>query len=104
MSSCSHPIGMISIILPSKQYELTTRTRRATFSYLRSLKSVLEIHNETVNIWSHILGTAVFACIAVALYFSTRQSRIEENNRSGDDGAIYVYFGSVITCFFFSFM
>jgi adiponectin receptor len=57
-----------------------------------------------VNIWSHILGTAVFFFIAAILYFSTRQIRDEGESTNGDDEAIYVYFGSVIACFFFSFM
>ncbi|KAL1796792.1 hypothetical protein ACET3X_005332 [Alternaria dauci] len=83
---------------------ILTSHRRATFSYLRSLKSVLEVHNETVNIWSHILGTAVFFCIAAVLYFSTLQSCVGKGSTNGDDGAIYVYFSSVIACFFLSSM
>jgi adiponectin receptor len=79
-------------------------TRRATFSYLRSLKSVFGVHNETVNIWSHILGTAAFFSITIGLYLSSLRALEDEDGRRGDDAAIYVYFGSVIACFFLSFM
>jgi adiponectin receptor len=79
-------------------------TRRATSSYLRSLRSVFQIHNETVNIWSHIVGASVFLCAAVLLYLSAHPDHGNTHGKGGDDRAVYVYLGSVIACFVFSFV
>ncbi|KAH6877655.1 hemolysin-III related-domain-containing protein [Alternaria rosae] len=83
---------------------ILTSHRRATFSYLHSLKSVFQVHNETVNIWSHILGTVTFFLVAVIFYLSARRGRLDRYSRSGDDEAVHVYFVSVIVCFFLSFL
>ncbi|KAF7568251.1 hypothetical protein PtrM4_128640 [Pyrenophora tritici-repentis] len=85
---------------------ILTSHRRATNSYLRSLKSVFRVHNETVNIWSHVMGVAIFFCAAVLLYLR-RNSKGHLDGRysmNADDMAVGIYFLSVITCFFFSFI
>lgn len=42
--------------------------RRTSNSYLVSLSSILDIHNETVNIWTHLLGAAGFSAGGLVLY------------------------------------
>ena len=42
--------------------------RRTSNSYLVSLSSVLHLHNETVNIWTHLLGAAGFFAAGLLLY------------------------------------
>ncbi|KAJ2993240.1 hypothetical protein NUW58_g1903 [Xylaria curta] len=41
--------------------------RPPTNSYTKSLQSVGRLHNQTVNIWSHLLAAIVFAATAAAL-------------------------------------
>jgi len=54
--------------LPSiHQYPFVlTAYRPLQYSALSCVKSVLQLHNETVNIWSHILGVLIF--IRLAMY------------------------------------
>jgi adiponectin receptor len=61
---------------------------------------VFRIHNETVNIWSHVLGTAgfLYAMGALGLYVKKMDEKRE------DELAVLIYFMSVIACFFFSFV
>ena len=82
------------------EQDWSTVNRRATFSYQRSLMSVFQVHNETVNIWSHILGTVgfVYAMGALELYMR------ELDRYAKDELAVLIYFISVIACFFFSFV
>lgn len=42
--------------------------RPTSHSYMASLGSVLGIHNESVNIWTHLAGALVAALLGVALY------------------------------------
>lgn len=42
--------------------------RPTSNSYLLSLSSILHIHNETVNIWTHLLGAAGFSAGGLILY------------------------------------
>ncbi|KJR86212.1 hemolysin-iii channel protein [Sporothrix schenckii 1099-18] len=42
--------------------------RPTSHSYVASLASVLGIHNESVNIWTHLAGALVAALLGVALY------------------------------------
>ena len=36
---------------------ILTSYRKPTYSYILSLKTIWDLHNETVNIWTHLLGT-----------------------------------------------
>lgn len=42
--------------------------RRASYSYKKSLQSILHWHNESVNIWSHLVPATLSLPCAVALY------------------------------------
>ncbi|KAH7021004.1 hemolysin-III related-domain-containing protein [Microdochium trichocladiopsis] len=48
--------------------------RAATNSYGRSLQSLAHIHNQTVNIWSHLLGAVAFVAAAFLLHQQLRQA------------------------------
>ena len=39
---------------------ILTHYRPASYSFARSFASIFYLHNESVNIWSHLLGAAVF--------------------------------------------
>jgi adiponectin receptor len=81
------------------------KSRRATFSYFRSVKSIFRIHNEAVNIWSHILGAAAFTLALNFLYIlSSKRRDIDNDSSTTDVVAVFMYFVSVIACFVFSFM
>lgn len=41
-------------------------------SYARSLRSLFYLHNESVNIWSHLIGAVVAAAAAAYLYYAIR--------------------------------
>jgi len=43
---------------------------RPALTYIACLRSVLRIHNETVNIWSHLLGSIFFSVILVQQLFN----------------------------------
>jgi len=45
---------------------------RPALTYLACLRSLLRIHNETVNIWSHLLGSIFFTVVLVQQLFSHR--------------------------------
>jgi predicted membrane channel-forming protein YqfA (hemolysin III family) len=82
--------------LPLSTHPNFSNSRKATASYIDSLKSVLRIHNETCNIWTHILAAVGFTTWLVIYYVYPHGDR--------DDIAVYIYFISVILCFVFSFM
>ncbi|KAG0205913.1 hypothetical protein BGX28_002555 [Mortierella sp. GBA30] len=48
---------------------IVTGYRRPTFSYRKALRSLGYLHNESVNIWSHLLGAVAFLIIAPISYF-----------------------------------
>ncbi|KAF2027976.1 Hly-III related protein, partial [Setomelanomma holmii] len=81
---------------------ILTGHRKASSSYLGSLKSILRVHNETVNIWSHVLGALAFLTAAGTLYSMPYPSR--PCTQKADVLAIFIYFASVIACFVFSFI
>ncbi|RKK34000.1 hypothetical protein BFJ69_g18719, partial [Fusarium oxysporum] len=41
-------------------------------SYLHSLRSLFNLHNESVNIWSHLLGAIVAVACSLNLYYVIR--------------------------------
>ncbi|RHZ84410.1 hypothetical protein Glove_82g51 [Diversispora epigaea] len=43
--------------------------RRPTFSYVKCAQSLFYIHNESINIWSHLVGAAAFLFLAFTTHF-----------------------------------
>ncbi|KAL5942664.1 hypothetical protein ACKVV1_001506 [Pyricularia oryzae] len=78
---------------------ILTGYRRASFSFITSARSILEIHNETANIWSHLLGAALFVALCLR-FFANAEFTL--HTRVQDAVAVGVYFMAVIVCFFLS--
>ena len=51
-----------------------TRGYRQGLDYKQCLLSIFRLHNETINIWTHLLGVVAF--LGLALYFITRLEAI----------------------------
>ncbi|KAF2190297.1 HlyIII-domain-containing protein [Zopfia rhizophila CBS 207.26] len=77
-----------------------TGYRQATHSFYRSIISIPRIHNETVNIWSHGLGSIAFLVTPLFMYWSI-SSRYQYAT-STDLFALFTFFASVTVCFLFS--
>jgi hypothetical protein len=54
------------VLMTDKQAPLHMRSRfivtgyRVGYSFSRCLRSIFELHNETVNIWTHLIGFMIF--------------------------------------------
>jgi adiponectin receptor len=66
--------------------------RVVTTSYSFSVASITKIHTETINIWSHLLGTTWF--IFEAIQFS----KISENSIIPSDLVVQMYLTSAVIC------
>jgi len=49
-------------------YYILSGYRKASYSYLRSLQSMVHWHNESVNIWTHFLPGVLLVPLGVLLY------------------------------------
>merc|ERR1712066_995349 len=48
-----------------KEISINTGYRSACLGYHGCIKSIFKLHNETVNIWTHLLGFVFFFCLMV---------------------------------------
>ncbi|KAL8339745.1 hypothetical protein RB601_006047 [Gaeumannomyces tritici] len=78
---------------------ILTGYRRASFSYITSIWSILAIHNETTNIWSHLLGALLFAGLFAHFFIL---SHLADGVRTEDGVALGVYYMAVVVCFVLS--
>ncbi|KAI0136429.1 hemolysin-III related-domain-containing protein [Xylariales sp. AK1849] len=65
-------------------------------SYLRSLSSLFYLHNESVNIWTHLLGALFFPLGAVYLYHVIAPRYASAN--SSDVLVFGCFFGGAVLC------
>ena len=72
---------------------ILTQYRPDSYSYAKSFQSLFYLHNESVNIHSHLLGTFVFFFIAICLYISERSSV-----KTSDVIAFCCFFVGAISC------
>ena len=72
---------------------ILTHYRPESYSYAKSFQSLFYLHNESVNIHSHLLGTFVFFFISVFLYLLERFSV-----KNGDVAAFACFFMGAIVC------
>ncbi len=72
---------------------ILTHYRPESYSYAKSLQSLFYLHNESVNIHSHLLGVFLFAFISLSLYVFERY-----NVRTGDVAAFSCFFGGAVGC------
>lgn len=49
-------------------YYILSGYRKASYTYLRSLQSMIQWHNESVNIWTHFLPGVLFVPLGILLY------------------------------------
>ena len=73
--------------------------RPPSFSFSRSFQSMLAIHNETVNIHSHLLGAVLFFGLSFVIY---QRSSIPSFARAPDLIVFSTFFFGTATCFLLS--
>ncbi|KAM3421498.1 hypothetical protein BST61_g1890 [Cercospora zeina] len=56
---------------------ITSHYRPASNSYKKSFHSILSLHNETINIWTHLLGS-LFAIISSSFLYLTLKPRFQQ--------------------------
>lgn len=103
-ASTSHNDDLVSFKdLPPWQRDnefILTAYRKASFSYARSIRSSIRVHNETVNIWSHLLGALLFALSLYHLYTGALPRLVYAS--WSDTIAVTVYYVGVVNCFILS--
>ncbi len=70
--------------------------RRASHSYIASLKSLGYLHNESVNIWTHLLGATAFVVTGVLVHKAVA-ARYETASRA-DVLAFASFFVGAVAC------
>ncbi|KAF7950853.1 uncharacterized protein EAE97_002405 [Botrytis byssoidea] len=81
---------------------ILTGYRPETKSSLRSFRSVFHLHNETVNIHSHLIGAILFALLPIYIYH-TLLPRYHDAT-TADLVVFALFFGGVAVCFGLSFV
>lgn len=74
--------------------------RPSSGSCRQSLKSLRYIHNESVNIYTHLLGAIIFA--ALPFYMQSKVYAQQPNIELGDIVVFLIFFLSVAICFLLS--
>lgn len=74
--------------------------RPVSGSYIESWKSWAYLHNETVNIFSHLIGSMLFFALPAAVYRELRPRY--ETATTADMVVITIYLIGVAVCFLFS--
>ncbi|KAG0367063.1 putative hemolysin-III channel protein Izh2 [Gamsiella multidivaricata] len=75
---------------------ILTGYRRATYSYHKCLRSLGYLHNESVNIWSHLLGAVAFLIVAPISYFKVLG--VQDTIRWTDIAVLYAFLAGAIIC------
>lgn len=79
---------------------ILTGFRRQSNSYLWSIKPILALHNETGNIWSHLVGALLFAWSLRSFHCSVWPPI--SSAELGNTIAVTVYYVGVVNCFVLS--
>lgn len=74
--------------------------RSHTESFIRCIKSLAYIHNETINIYSHLIGAAFFS--TAPAYFYTTLTTDDMKVTRGDIIVFSTFFYGVAVCFLLS--
>ncbi|KAI6081445.1 putative hemolysin-III channel protein Izh2 [Hypoxylon rubiginosum] len=74
--------------------------RPTSGSALRSIASLLYLHNQTINAYSHLIGAVIF--VALPFYFYQHDYVYQPNARVDDIFVVSVYCLGVAVCFAFS--
>ncbi|KAI8601007.1 hemolysin-III related-domain-containing protein [Dissophora ornata] len=75
---------------------IVTGYRRVTYSYQKCIRSLWYLHNESVNIWSHLLGAIAFIIIAPISYFRFLDEL--DTIRWTDIAVLYAFLAGAIIC------
>ncbi|KAG0340939.1 hypothetical protein BG004_006220 [Podila humilis] len=75
---------------------ILTGYRRETFSYRKAIKSLGYLHNESVNIWSHLLGAIAFVVVTPIAYFKV--IGVLDTIRWTDIAVFYAFIAGAIIC------
>lgn len=98
-SKLEHSLLMLWDDLPAWRRDnafILSGYRQSRGSYAHSLRSLFYLHNESVNIWSHLLGAAV--ALAGAAYVD-RVVRPRYASASVADVAVFAcFFGGAVVC------
>lgn len=78
-----------------------TGYRPPSYSLKKSIRSILAVHNETINIWSHIIGCVLFLAIPIYVFTTEIPPRYRVATRE-DIIVCSTYFIGVAICFFLS--
>ncbi|KAF3939450.1 hypothetical protein ABW19_dt0203404 [Dactylella cylindrospora] len=74
---------------------ILTGYRKLSYSYYISLRSILQIHNETGNIWTHLLAALLFL-YSLSNFITTSLPTLRSSASSTDILAISIYYITVI--------
>lgn len=80
---------------PWRENEYIVWGYRFTNNHYHCLQSIFQIHNETINIWTHLLGIAYFMYLCIYQY---PKSDLFQKSSIVDIGMIYLYLFSGIKC------
>jgi predicted membrane channel-forming protein YqfA (hemolysin III family) len=73
-----HP-GYVAKLDMTWSYPRVLRQRRPpSTSYLECLKSIWDLHDETISIWTHLIAFAVFFAVGVSVSTRRRRKRTDE--------------------------
>lgn len=71
---------------------------RVNHSFYESIRSLFELHNETLNVWTHILGCVFFvACLVHCASEGIEEGLPPESGRL-ERWPLYVFIGSALIC------
>ncbi|VEU24043.1 DEKNAAC105289 [Brettanomyces naardenensis] len=72
---------------------------RFSKSHTAAFKSIVEVHNETANIWSHLLGAVLMIYLALFHYPSTQVYALTS---TADHFVTFIFFAAATKCLLFS--
>ncbi|KAK7398472.1 hypothetical protein QQX98_012159 [Neonectria punicea] len=75
---------------------IVTGYRQSQSSYAHSLRSLFYLHNESVNIWSHLLGAIVFLATGAYIYYVVYWRY--ESASPADVFVFACFFGGAVAC------
>lgn len=70
--------------------------RRQLDSFSACLQSIFYLHNESVNIWSHLLPTIFYLAVLLATDYSTLHNGVDLS--AADNAVLQTYIAGSITC------
>jgi adiponectin receptor len=79
-------------------HHIHTGYRPASNSFTRSIASLTYLHNETVNVYSHLLGAALALLSGLHVYGSVLKPRYDEYATAEDVRVFAAFFGGAVVC------